>query len=50
MQQRAAKAFLQASDLLAHGRLGAVDALASAGKPTCVDDRDKAAEQIEVEH
>jgi hypothetical protein len=50
MQQRPAKVLLQAPDLLAHGRLGAVNAFASAGKPTRIDDRDKAAKQIEVEH
>jgi hypothetical protein len=38
MQQRAAKNFLQPSDLLADGRLGAVDALAGAGKATRIDD------------
>jgi len=27
-----------------------MDAFASAGKPTRIDDRDKAAEQIKVEH
>jgi hypothetical protein len=36
--------------LLAHGRLSAVNALASAGKTAQIDDRDKAAEQIEIEH
>jgi hypothetical protein len=50
MQQRAAKALLQAPDLLAHGRLGAVNAFACAGKPAGVDNRDKAAKQIEIEH
>jgi hypothetical protein len=50
MQQRAANALVQAPDLLAHGRPGAVDAFASAGKPTRIDEGDKAAEQIEVEH
>jgi hypothetical protein len=50
MQQRAAKALLQAPDLLTHGRLGAVNALARTGKATRIDDRDKAAKQIEIEH
>jgi hypothetical protein len=50
MQQRAAKALLQAPDLLAHGRLGAMDALTSTGNPARIHNRDKAAEQIEVEH
>jgi len=50
MQQRAAKIVLQAPDLLAYGRLGPVNALASASKATRIDDRDKAAEQIEFEH
>jgi hypothetical protein len=36
--------------LLAYGRLGAVNAFPSAGKAAGVDDRDKAAKQIEVEH
>ena len=50
MQQRAAERLLQPSDLLARGRLGAVNALAGAGKAARIDDRDKAAEQIEIEH
>jgi hypothetical protein len=36
--------------LLAHRRLGTVNALAGAGKAARIDDRDKAAEQIEIEH
>jgi hypothetical protein len=50
MQQRAAKGLLQSSDLLADGRLGAVDPLAGTGEATCIDDRDKASEQAEIEH
>ena len=44
------QSLLQAPDLLAYGRLGSVYALASAGEITGVDDRDKAAEQFEIEH
>ena len=50
MQQRPATGLLKPPDLLAHGRLGAVNTLASAGKTSHIDDRDKAAEQIEIEH
>jgi hypothetical protein len=50
MQQRTAKVVLEAPDLLAHGRLGAVNTFASAGKAAGLDDRDKPGEQIEIEH
>jgi hypothetical protein len=48
MQQRALKVLLQAPDLLAYRRLGAVNAFTSAGKAAGVDNRDKAAKQIEI--
>jgi hypothetical protein len=50
MQQRPVKVLLQTPDLLAYGRLGAVNAFTSAGKAASVDNRDKAAKQIEIEH
>ena len=50
MQQRAAKGLLQPPDLLAHGRLGAVDAFAGAGEASGVYDRDEAAKKVDVEH
>jgi hypothetical protein len=50
MEQRLADILLQPLDLLADGRLGAMHPLASAGKTTCVDNRDEAAQQLEVQH
>jgi hypothetical protein len=50
MEQRAAEQLLQPPDLLAHGRLGAVNALARAGEAAGVNNRDEAAEQVEIEH
>jgi hypothetical protein len=45
-----AQCFLQPPDLLAHRRLGTVDALARPGEAACIDDRDEAAEKIEIKH
>src|SRR4051794_34046087 len=50
VQERLADRLLQAPDLLAHGRLGAVDALARPGEAPGIDHRYKAAQQFEVEH
>src|SRR5207247_7738017 len=41
---------LQPLDLLADGRLGAVDALAGAGEAAGIDHRNEAAQQVEIEH
>ena len=50
IQQRAAEGLLQAPDLLAYRRLGAMNAFAGAGEPAGVDDRDEAAQKVEIEH
>ena len=50
MQQRIAERVFQPLDLLAHGRLRAVDALARAGEAAGVDDGDEAAQKVEIEH
>jgi hypothetical protein len=43
LQQRIAETVFQPSDLLAHGRLRAMNALARAGEAAGVDDRDETA-------
>ena len=50
MQERVAEGFLQALDLLAHCRLGAVNAFPRAGEAAGVDDRYEAAQKVEIEH
>src|SRR5262249_57908747 len=50
MQQGIAQALFQPPDLLAHGRLRAVDALARAGEASGVDHREEAAEKVEIQH
>ncbi len=50
VQQRITQTFLKTPDLLAHSRLGAVNAFARAGKTTGIDDRYEAAEEVEIEH
>jgi len=41
---------LEPPDLLAHGRLRAVDALARAGEAARVDHGNEAAQEVEVQH
>jgi hypothetical protein len=41
---------LQPLDLLADGRLGAVDAFAGTGKAAGIDDADETAQELQVEH
>src|SRR5262249_44883769 len=50
VQQRIAERLLETPDLLAHGRLSSVDAFARAGEATGVDNGDKAAQELEVQH
>ena len=50
MQELAAERLLESPDLLAHRRLRAMDPLARAGEAPGVDDGDKAAQEIDVEH
>src|SRR4051794_24504893 len=50
LQQWITQRVFQSPDLLADGRLRAVYALARAGEATGVDDRDEAAEKVDVEH
>ncbi len=50
MQQHLADVFLQPLDLLADGRLGAVDACAGPGEAAGLDHRHEAAQQLEIEH
>jgi hypothetical protein len=50
MQQGTAHRLLQSPDLLAHRRLRAMNPLAGAGETAGIDNRDKAAEQVEIEH
>jgi hypothetical protein len=50
MQQRSAEHFFQPPDLLAHGGLGAMNALAGAGEAAGIDDGNEAAQQVDIEH
>ena len=50
VQQHLADILLQPLDLLADGRLRAVDALARAGKAAGLDHRDEAAQKLQIEH
>ncbi|MGY3078719.1 hypothetical protein ACVWZZ_005127 [Bradyrhizobium sp. LM6.10] len=50
MQQHLADILLQPLDLLADGRLRAVDALPGAGEAAGIDHRDKAAQELQIEH
>jgi hypothetical protein len=50
VQHGIAQAVLEASDLLAHGGLRAVDAFARARKATGVDDRNEALQKLKIEH
>src|SRR5262249_26220531 len=50
VEQRMPDRVLEPLDLLAHRRLRTMHALARAGESAGVDDRDKTAQQIEVEH
>ena len=50
IEQRPADIVLQPLDLLADGRLGAVDALPGAGEAAGVDHRDETAQQLQIEH
>src|SRR5207248_8524606 len=50
VQKRLADIVLQPLDLLADGRLGAVDAFAGAGEAAGIDHRDETAEQLKIKH
>src|SRR5262245_56317626 len=50
VQERIAERVFQSLDLLAHGGLRAMDALACAGEAAGIDDRDEAAEEVELKH
>jgi hypothetical protein len=49
-EQRATERMLKPLDLLTDGGLGPVNALARAGKAAGVDNGDKTAQQVEIEH
>jgi len=50
VQERIAERVFQSLDLLAHRRLGAVYTLARAGEAAGIDDRDEAAQKVELKH
>jgi hypothetical protein len=50
VKQYLAEIVLQPPDLLAHGRLRAVDTLAGAGEAAGFDHRDEAPQQLQIEH
>src|SRR5580704_13865207 len=50
VEQRLAKCLFEPPDLLAHGRLGAMNPLTRAGEAAGIDDRYEAAQEVEVQH